>query len=126
MKRLAFLLLLTSLACNDQREQPVTQTRAAATPASPSDEGRKLIAQYGCNGCHIVPGIEGAQGTLGPSLAGVASRPTLSEGSVPNSPANLAQFIQNPASLNAQSSMPPTGVTDEEASAIAAYLATLK
>ncbi len=125
MKRLAFLLLLTSLACNAQREQPVAPKRAA-TPASPTEQGRQLISQYGCNGCHVIPGIDGAQGTLGPSLAGVASRPTLSEGSVPNNPANLAQFVQNPASLNPQSSMPPTGVTDEEASAIAAYLATLK
>jgi cytochrome c2 len=120
------LLLILSLACN--REQPAAPTTQAAAPAAGSqiDEGRQLIAQYGCNVCHVIPGIAGPQGSLGPSLAGVASRPTLSEGTVQNTPANLAQFIRNPGSLNPQSSMPPIGITDAEAQTIAAYLRAAK
>jgi cytochrome c1 len=45
---------------------------------------------------------------------------------VQNTPANLAQFIQNPASLNPQTSMPPISITDDDAQTIAAYLQTLK
>jgi cytochrome c2 len=123
MTRPFILLLLLTLACN--RERP-----AAPPPAPPAkqqlDQGRLLITQYGCNVCHVIPGIAGAQGALGPSLAGVASRPTLSEGTVQNTPANLARFIQSPGSLNPQSSMPPIGVNEDEARAIAAYLLTLK
>ena len=85
-----------------------------------------LVSRYGCGVCHVVPGIEGAQGQLGPSLAGVASRPTISGGAVQNTPANVARFIQDPAAMNPQTSMAPMAVTDDEAQAIAAYLATLK
>jgi cytochrome c2 len=127
MNRAPYLLFLVlTLGCN--REQPATPKAQAPVPAATSQvaQGGQLITQYGCNVCHIVPGIEGPQGSLGPSLAGVASRPTLSEGTVQNTPANLARFIQNPGSLNPQSSMPPVGITDAEAQAIAEYLLTLK
>ena len=121
MNRAPYLLLILTLACS--REQPAAPKAQAATP--PTDP-RQLIAQYGCNVCHVIPGVAGAQGSLGPSLAGVASRPTLSEGAVQNTPANLAKFIREPASLNPQSSMPPIGLTDADAEAIAAYLLTLE
>ncbi|HEX8619385.1 MAG TPA: c-type cytochrome [Thermoanaerobaculia bacterium] len=128
MKRAPFLLLVVSLACNGRDEAAAPRPRAAATPAANPEaaQGQQLIRQYGCNVCHVVPGIDGAQGSLGPSLAGIASRPTLSEAAVPNTPANLAQFVQNPASLNPQTSMPPVGISDDESRAIAAYLMTLK
>ena len=121
MNRAPFLLLILTLACN--REQPAAPK---APPAQPQADARQLIAQYGCNVCHVIPGIDGVQGSLGPSLAGVASRPTLSEGAVQNTPANLARFIREPAALNPQTSMPPIGITDAEAETIAAYLLTLK
>ena len=118
------LILLLSLACGP-REQ------AAAPPAAPAsdprvEQGRALIRQYGCQACHTIPGMEGMGGAIGPSLAGVASRPTLSSGSVQNTPANLAQYIQNPTSLDPQSTMPPIAATDAEVEAIAAFLLTLK
>ncbi len=127
MTRAAFLVLLTlAIACGNREPRnaapPPAQSAAAATDV---EQGKAAIVQYGCNVCHVIPGIEGG-GALGPSLAGVASRPTISEAAVPNNPANLAQFVQNPASLNPQSSMPPIAVTDAESEAIAAYLMTLK
>lgn len=85
-----------------------------------------MIAQYACNVCHTVPGTEGPQGALGPSLAGVASRHVVSNGTVQNTPANLRQFIQDPSSLNPQSAMPPIGVPDAAAKDITAFLMTLK
>ncbi|MEA2465276.1 MAG: hypothetical protein QOJ98_3023 [Acidobacteriota bacterium] len=125
MNRVPYLLLLLALACD--REQPAAPKPQASAPASdPHATARQLMTQYGCNVCHVIPGIEGAQGSLGPSLAGIASRPTLSEASVQNTPANLAQFIRTPASLNPQTSMPPIAMTDAEAQTIAAYLLTLE
>ena len=75
---------------------------------------------------HIIPGIDGPQGSLGPTLAGIATRPMLSNGTVQNTPANLARFVQTPQALNPQSSMPPIGLSDADAEAIAAYLQTLR
>lgn len=126
MKRLAFLLVLT-LACA-KTEKPA-QTASAPSPAPPAgnvERGRQLLAQYGCNVCHIIPGVEGPQGSLGPSLEGLASRPAISMGAVQNTPANLEQFIQNPAALNPQTTMAPVGVTPGDAKDITAFLATLK
>ena len=127
MKRLALslLLLLTAVACNrDEASKAITP--APAAPIGNAERGRALLAQYGCNVCHIVPGVEGPQGSLGPSLAGVASRPAISFGVVQNTPENLVKYIMEPASLNPQSSMPPVGLTEVDAKDIAAYLITLK
>ena len=125
MKRLTFLFLLT-LACAKTEAPAPTTTTAPAAPAGNVARGQQLVGQYGCNVCHIVPAIEGPQGSLGPSLAGLASRPTISLGAVQNTRANLVQFIQNPGSLNPQSAMAPVGVTPPDAADIAAYLMTLK
>ncbi len=127
MKRLAFLVLL-AVACN--RTEPAHSGSEAATgttaPVGNASRGREMIGQYGCNVCHAIPGIEGPQGSLGPSLAGVASRPRISQARVQNTPQNLVQFIQNPSSMNPQSSMPPIGLAPGDAQDIAAYLMTLK
>lgn len=125
----ALLVLLGTAACNrPENQQPRPASPEAAGQAVPGDpaRGMQLAAQYGCNVCHVMPGVGGPQGALGPSLAGVAARPTLSFGTVTNTPANLAQFIANPASLNPRSNMPPIGLAPNEAQDIAAYLMTLR
>ena len=127
------LILMLFVACN--RGEAAKRTAApeapAPAPASPpgggnAARGPQLAAQYGCHACHVIPGVPGAQGMLGPSLQGLASRPTISMGTVQNTPANLAQFIQDPATLNPQSSMPPSGASDDDARDLAAFLLTLK
>ena len=129
MKRIAIslLLVLSVVACNrDEAAKSLAPAAATPAPIGDAERGRALAAQYGCNVCHVVPGVEGPQGSLGPTLAGVASRPTLSFGTVQNTPENLVRYIQNPAAMNPQSSMPPIGLTDVDAKDIAAYLLTLK
>lgn len=127
MKR-AFLLLLplVIVACGDREQKAPAQQASAPSLEGKALEGEKIVMNYGCNVCHAIPGTDGPQGSLGPSLAGVASRPTISFGKVENTPENLAQFVQNPASLHPQSSMPPTGLSDVEAESVAAFLMTLK
>jgi cytochrome c2 len=122
MKRLLFLLLTIATACN----RGETAKSDAPAPVGSAARGPQLAAQYGCNVCHVIPGVAGPQGSLGPSLQGLASRLAISEGAVQNTPANLVQFIQNPASLNPQSSMPPMAIPENDAKDLAAYLLTLK
>jgi cytochrome c2 len=126
VKRLILLILL--LAACQRAETPQPPSSAPPPPASAgnTESGKQLIARYGCGVCHVIPGVEGAEGMLGPSLEGVASRPAISEGAVQNTPANLAKYIQSPGSLNPQSRMPPMGVNADEAQDITAFLLTLK
>jgi len=124
MSRLSCILLILAVACG-KKEMPVTASAPAAGTAN-AEHGRALITQYGCTMCHIVPGAGGPRGVLGPSLEGLASRPSISMGTVQNTPDNLARFIENPQTLNPQSSMPPAGVTPEDARDITAFLLTLK
>ncbi len=116
---LVMLFLVVFAAACSRPETP-------QTPLGNADRGRQLIAQYACNVCHIVPGTQGPQGRLGPSLAGVALRPVISNGVVRNTPANLRQFIQRPQSLNPQSSMPPIAIPDPDVQDITAFLLTLR
>lgn len=112
------LLLIFTMACQETPQTP--------TPSGDIERGRQLIAQYACSVCHTVPGTTGPQGRLGPSLAGVASRPAISNGAVRNTPENLRQFILSPQSLNPQSSMPPMNIPEKDVQDLAAFLMTLR
>jgi cytochrome c oxidase subunit 2 len=102
---------------------PASGAQAAGDPAV----GAQLIQQKGCGACHTIPGIPGANGTIGPNLAGVASRKTIAGGAVPNNgPSDLKAWIMNPPALKPTTIMPNLGLTDQEATNIVAYLETLK
>lgn len=103
---------------------------AAATPAqqvSGGDpaRGQAAITTYGCGSCHVIPGVAGATGTVGPSLATFGSSKDIADDG-PNTPDNLIKFLQNPSSVKPGTTMPNLGVTEPDARDIAAYLYTLK
>jgi cytochrome c1 len=105
---------------------PAASAQPAAAAANPAD-GAALIQQFGCGACHTIPGIPGANGTVGPNLAGVASRPTIAGGVVQNTgPDALKRWIMNPPGLKPGTIMPNLGLTDDQATKIVAYLETLK
>ena len=98
-----------------------------------AQQGVKVILTRGCGGCHTIPNIPGASGTIGPNLgpAGdllpISQRNMIAGGAVPNnSPEDLAKWIADPPSLKPGTAMPKLGLSPEEAAAAAAYLYTLK
>nr|WP_085985169.1 cytochrome C [Microvirga lotononidis] len=101
------------------------RARAIALTGGDPDLGLRLAQRYGCVGCHIVPGIPGAQGRVGPTLQAYAARVYVG-GVVPNSPDNLIRWIENPRSIDPQSAMPVTGISRDEARHVATYLYTLR
>jgi cytochrome c2 len=129
------LALLTAAACNQRGETPApaappaAATAAPATATSPAsgaaEHGKLLIQQYGCMTCHVIPGIDGPRGMVGPSLEAFASRPKILD-RVANTPDNLVGYLQNPESVHPQTSMPNLGISGPDARDIAAYLVTLK
>jgi len=97
---------------------------AAAITGGDPDRGASSISKYGCGTCHIIPGIAGAHGLVGPPLAGLANRVYVAN--LPNAPENLTRWVQNPKSINETTAMPNVGVTPHDAVDIAAYLYSLK
>lgn len=112
----AVVLLLA--ACS--RETPKPQ------PLGDAARGKAAIEKYGCASCHAIPGVEGPRGMVGPPLAHIASQPTLGNNKVPNTPPQLAKWLQNPQGADPASAMPNIGVTEPDARDISAYLFTLK
>jgi cytochrome c1 len=47
-------------------------------------------------------------------------------GELPNTPENLMRWVRRPQEINPHTAMPDTGVTEEDARHIAAYLYTLR
>ena len=74
--------------------------------------GDELVIKYGCRGCHV---IDGAGGTVGPSLDDVFSR--RDEGWV-------REQIQRPREHNPNTVMPELGLTSAEVDAILETLRT--
>jgi len=114
----AALALLSPLVC------------AAAEPVwlvvgGHATRGPALITAYGCGACHMVPGVKGAVGNVGPPLARFGDR-TYVAGMLRNSPSNLIRWIRDPQGVIPGNAMPDMGVTDADARDIAAYLYTLR
>ena len=114
--------VLAAGAC--QRRQDAKTAATTLTGGDP-ERGRSAIGKYGCGGCHTIPGVDGANATVGPPLNNIASRAVLG-GHLSNSPDNMKLWIQKPQQIDPKNVMPDMGVTDQDAKDITAYLYTLK
>lgn len=101
------------------------RTVAVQVPGGDPAHGPALIRGYGCDGCHTVAGVRGADGKVGPPLSGIGERVYVA-GVLPNTPENLVLWIMSPQAIQPGNAMPDMGVTEEEARHIAAYLYTLR
>ena len=84
-----------------------------------------LVDREACGSCHVVPGHATGNGTVGPPLTGMGSR-ALVAGVLPNTPGNLAYWLQHPQAVVPGNGMPDMGLNAHQARDIAAYLYTLK
>jgi cytochrome c len=100
------------------------KTYAITTNGDPS-RGHALIESYGCGSCHTIPGIHNANGLVGPPLM-YFSRRTMIAGELPNTPENLARWIEHPRSVEPKTAMPDLGLNDDQADDMVAYLYTLR
>ncbi len=121
------LLLLTAafvLLAAGCTGDSITPGYVALTGGNPR-EGKAVIRQFSCGACHIIPGIRGARGLVGPPLM-LFGRRTFIAGEVPNTPQNLVRWIQSPTSIEPHTAMPALGLTEQQARDAAAYLYTLR
>jgi cytochrome c oxidase assembly factor CtaG len=98
--------------------------RAPATGGD-VERGKQVISAMGCAACHDIAGVPGPHGEVGPPLTGVRDRAIIG-GALPNTPANMALWIEDPPSIARNTAMPNLGVTPDQAKDIVAYLYSLK
>lgn len=79
-------------------------------PVNIAVDPRDVLTRYGCQGCHQV---QGAGGTLGPSLDNVIST---------KGKAFFLRKVKEPQFNNSSSSMPQMPITDEELTALVEFL----
>lgn len=112
-------------AAGDARHQPV-RFQPSDLPDARPDRGARLMRQtYGCGACHVIPGVTGATGMVGPPL-NEWSRRVYIAGSLANTPENLVFWIRQPQAVEPGTAMPDLGVTEPDARDIAAYLYSLR
>lgn len=119
---LATLTLLLAAAC-DRGERQRVEARGLTHGGDPA-RGHALIQRYGCGSCHAIPGVAGANGRVGPSLADFRDRSYVA-GVLPHSPENVMRWIEDPQKVDSLTAMPKLGVSHGEARDITAYLYAL-
>jgi len=75
-------------------------------------QGKQLVAQLGCFGCHNLRGFEKAE-KVGPSLLKIRSKAD---------PSWMARWVQNPRGYLPLTKMPNFNLSEDEAVSVAAYL----
>lgn len=114
------LAVATIGACTARSPEPVM-----LAPGGDAHRGRATIEALGCGACHVIPGVVGASGQAGPPLTGMGRRAFVA-GVLPNTPDNLERWLKDPQSVVPGNAMPNTGMTQNEARDVAAYLYTLR
>ncbi|ARP67087.1 hypothetical protein A9K65_029860 [Mesorhizobium sp. WSM1497] len=104
-----------SVRSNSLRETTLVQ-------AIGGDPQRAIPAMIrnGCGGCHEIPGVPGARGTVGPSLQGVVERGYI--GASRASPDAMMRWISRARDVDPNTAMPNTNLSPQEARDITAYL----
>jgi cytochrome c oxidase assembly factor CtaG len=116
----ALAALCLTTACGAPSESMVDQ-RVGGT----AEQGKQVIAAWGCGTCHTIPGVPRADGLVGPSLAGFATRAFVG-GVLTNTPAHTVAWIRDPHAQSPRTAMPNLGVPEHEARQMTAYLYTLR
>jgi cytochrome c oxidase subunit 2 len=104
--------------------------QAQAQPARPPTtdlaiRGLQVFQSETCINCHAINGTT-ATARVGPDLTHVASRQTLASGVLTNTEANLTAWLKDPQAIKPGSYMPNVQLTNDELTALVAYLETLK
>jgi cytochrome c len=119
------ILLLVTCCCERFSNQGSYAQASRITGGGNPAIGKELIRRYGCQGCHTIPSIKDARGTVGPPLEHLSQRVYLA-GELPNTAENLMRWIQHPHQVHPHTAMPEMGVTDQDARDISAFLYAMK
>jgi cytochrome c oxidase subunit 2 len=101
------------------------QIEAAPDPTTQPQTRGLAVVEYRCGLCHQVRGTR-AGAVSAPDLTHVMSRRLLAAGTIPNTPGNLAGWVQNAQAIKPNTLMPNQYLSGAQLSDVLAYLETLK
>lgn len=104
--------------CDSGQQAPI------AVPNGDARLGQRLLAQYQCGSCHLIPDVPAARSLTGPALDTFGRRSYIA-GHIPNRPDALVAWIVDPPAMKPGTLMPAMGVSPDEARHMAAYLYAL-
>jgi cytochrome c len=110
-------LATANIVRDDQTRTATAETLTGGDPA----RAPAIFRRYGCSSCHTIPGIPGADGQVGASLAGLSRRVYIA-GVLENRADNLVAWIVSPQTFSPHTAMPNTGISQQDARDLAAYL----
>jgi cytochrome c2 len=113
----AGVVVVVGLLRPAERDPPPELVVAGGDP----ERGKEVIRRSGCSACHVIPGIAGANGLVGPPLDHFARRAYVG-GVLPNRPKNLVAWLLDPPAIDEMTAMPAPGISEAEARDVAAYL----
>jgi cytochrome c1 len=124
----AIVVLATALAgltwwsdrTNRMQHEADTATGGVGARAIP------IMVANGCAGCHTITGVPGAQGLVGPRLDATLATKVYVGGVLANNPENLIRWLRAAREIDPRTAMPSTGISEQEARDVAAYLYALK
>ncbi len=102
-----------------------------ADPTRDKAIGAELFITKGCSGCHMISGLEGANGKIGPNLTHLYSRQRFAGAVFELNDRNLRRWLRNPPAMKPMDpdnnqGMPNLNLTEDEITQLLAYLETLK
>ena len=90
------------------------------------EQGKKLFTAKGCIGCHSLSSMNPMKGQIGPNLAGIGTRKMIAAGWLPNTEANLRDWLEHTQKVKPDVKMVIPPISDSEAAALIAYLRTMR
>jgi len=106
------------------------QQQDAVEPAaaSPAAQGRETFLNAGCTRCHVIQGVweDVTRQPPAPDLTHLASRDLFAGASFDLDEAHLRKWLANPPAMKDGSFMPNLSLSDDEITALVAYLETLE
>ena len=118
---LAVLLAGSAATVGYWQLQERAARKATLLTAGDPTRGPDLMRQFGCAACHRVAGVSGAIGRVGPRLSAISLDGRIA-GAQSNTPDHLIQWIVDPKALKPDTTMPRTGIGEQDARHVAAYL----
>jgi len=85
-----------------------------------------IMLANGCAGCHTISGVPGAQGQVGPRLDATLSTRLYLAGVLPNTRENMIRWLRSSREVVPHTVMPSTGISEQEARDVAAYLYAMR